>query len=78
MVFRWLYIVSCFARLLIRSCQNLDYQVYLGFTLATACYFSPSSYLIMNPPPSDQVFLVRVLLPVQVLPPIHLRHRLIM
>ena len=78
MVFRLLYIVSCFARLLIRSCQNLGYQVYLGFTLAIACYFFPYSYLIMNPPPSDQFFLVRVLLPAQVLPPIHLRHRLIM
>ena len=78
MAFRLLYIVYCFARLLIKSCQNLGYHVYLGFILAIACHFSTYSYLIMNPPPSDQFFLVRVLLPAQVLPPIHLRHHLIM
>ena len=78
MVSRLLYIVSYFARVLSRSCQNLGYQAYLGFTLATTCFVSPNSYLIMNPLPSDQFFLDRVLLQVQVPPPIHLRHRLIM
>ena len=50
----------------------------LGFTLATTCFISPNSYLIMNPLPSDQFFRDRVKLQVQVPPPIHLRHRLIM